>query len=165
MRVDESVSPAAHRAALAAALEAGRVDNRFHYVDDLAAARWRALAAAHSPARDDADGLVAYERAAATAIRALPPGPVHVVGLACGDGVKERRLLGAMAATGRTGLAATPVDVSVPLVTAAAEAMGAVPGVDAAHAVAADLLGAADLPGLLQPRRPGTRVVTLFMRA
>ena len=86
----------------------------------------------------------------------------HVIGVACGDGVKERRLLGALAAAGRMGLPATPVDVSVPLVTAAAGAMAAVPGVDASHAVAADITAVPDLSPLLAPRRAGTRLVTLF---
>jgi hypothetical protein len=162
VRIDESVTPAAHRAGLVRALEQRRVDNRFHYVGDLAAARWRHLASSHSPAHDDADGLRAYDEAARAVIAALPDGPVHVVGVACGDGVKERRLLGALAATGRDTLSATPVDVSVPLVTAAAGAMASVPGVDATDAVAVDITLVDDLSPLLAPRRAGSRVVTLF---
>jgi hypothetical protein len=162
VRIDESVTPAAHRAGLVNALEQRRVDNRFHYVGDLAAARWRHLASSHSPAHDDADGLRAYDDAARTAMAALADGPVHIVGVACGDGVKERRLLGALAATGRAGISATPVDVSVPLVTAAADAMASVPGVDATDAVAVDITLVDDLSPLLAPRRAGGRVVTLF---
>lgn len=162
VRVDESVSPAALRAGMLRALQARHVDNRFHYVGARAAGRWRALASSHSPAHDDADGLVAYDDAARAALRDLPDGPVHVIGVACGDGVKERRLLGALAAAGRTGLTATPVDVSVPLATAAAEAMGAVPGVDATHAVAVDITAVPDLAPLLAPRGTGQRLVTLF---
>ena len=162
VRIDESVSPAALRAGMLAALEARHVDNRFHYVGERSAARWQALASSHSPAHHHDDGLLAYDAAARSALAALPDGPVHVIGVACGDGVKERRLLGALAAAGRTGLSATPVDVSVPLVTAAAGAMAAVPGVDASHAVAADITAVPDLSPLLAPRRAGTRLVTLF---
>ncbi len=162
VRIDDSVTPAAHRAGLVRALEQRRVDNRFHYVGDLAAARWRHLASSHSPAHDDADGLRAYDEATRAVLAALPDGPVHVVGVACGDGVKERRLLGALAAIGRGNLSATPVDVSVPLVTAAAEAMASVPGVDATDAVAVDITMVHDLSPLLASRRPGHRVVTLF---
>jgi len=162
VRIDDSVTPAAHRAGLVRALEQRRVDNRFHYVGDLAAARWRHLASSHSPAHDDADGLRAYDEATRAVLAALPDGPVHVVGVACGDGVKERRLLGALAGIGRGNLSATPVDVSVPLVTAAAEAMASVPGVDASDAVAVDITMVHDLSPLLSPRRPGHRVVTLF---
>ncbi len=162
VRVDDSVSPAAVRAGMLAALEARHVDNRFHYVGERAAARWRALASSHSPAHDDADGLMAYDRAARAAMAAVPRGPVHVIGVACGDGVKERRLLGALAAGGRDALRASPVDVSVPLVTAAAAAMAAVPGVDASHAVAVDITAVPDLAPLLAPRGHGGRVVTLF---
>ncbi len=162
VRIDDSVTPAAHRAGLVRALEQRRVDNRFHYVGDLAAARWRHLASSHSPAHDDADGLHAYEKATRAVLTALPDGPVHVVGVACGDGVKERRLLGALTAIGRGNLSATPVDVSVPLVTSAAEAMASVPGVDATDAVAVDITMVHDLSPLLSPRRPGHRVVTLF---
>ena len=64
VRIDESVTPAAHRAGLIAALEARRVDNRFHYIGDLAASRWRSLATSHSPAHDANDGVRAYDDAA-----------------------------------------------------------------------------------------------------
>jgi hypothetical protein len=143
------------------ALRAGVVDNRFHYVGERSAALWRALASSHSPAHAD-DGLAAYEAAARAALDALPTDPVHLIGVACGDGVKEQRLLGALAGAGRTQLSATPVDVSVPLVTAASSAMAAVPGVDATHGVAVDITAVTDLAPLLAPRLPGTRLVTLF---
>lgn len=159
--IHESVSPAAHRAGMLGALRSGVVDNRFHYVGERSAALWRALAATHSPAHAD-DGLAAYDDATRAALTALHGGPVHLIGVACGDGVKERRLLGALAAAGVSGLAATPVDVSVPLVTAASGAMSAVPGVDATHAVAVDITAVPDLAPLLAQRREGTRVVTLF---
>lgn len=162
VRVHESVTPAAHRAGLVAALEARRVGNRFHYVGDLAASRWRDLAASHSPAHDDADGLRTYDDAARAVVALAPDGPLHVIGVACGDGVKERRLLGALRGAGHPDLAATPVDASAPLVVAAAEAMGTVPGVDATHAVAVDITAVPDLSPLLAPRRPGSRVITLF---
>lgn len=161
VRIDESVSAAAHRAGLLAALRDGVIDNRFHYVGERSAGLWRELAACHSPAHAD-DGLAAYDAATRVAVTALGNGPVHLIGVACGDGVKERRILGALAAAGASGLSATPVDVSVPLVTAASEAMAAVPGVDATHAVAVDITAVTDLSPLLAPRREGTRVVTLF---
>lgn len=162
VRIDESVTPAALRTGLIAALEARRVDNRFHYIGDLASSRWRSLATSHSPAHDANDGVRAYDDAARVAIAALGNAPVHVVGVACGDGVKERRLLGALRSAGREHLSATPVDVSLSLVVAAAEAMAAVPGVDAADGVAVDITAVPDLSPLLAPRRAGTRVVTLF---
>ena len=161
LRIDESVSPAAHRAGMLAALQAGRVDNRFHYVGERSAAMWRALASAHSPAQAE-DGLAAYDDAARAAIAALPAGPVHVIGVACGDGVKERRLLGALVSAGHAEVHATAVDVSVPLVTAASAAMAGVPGVGEADAVAVDITAVSDLSPLLGPRRRGARVVTLF---
>lgn len=162
VRIDESVTPAAHRAGLIAALEARRVDNRFHYVGELASRRWRDLAASHSPAQDADDGVVAYDDAAKAVIAALPDGPVHVIGVACGDGVKERRLLGALRSAGREEISATAVDVSVPLVVAADAAMAQVPGVVANDGVAVDIGAVPDLSPLLGPRLPGTRVVTLF---
>ncbi len=162
VRIAESVTPAAHRAGLIAALEARRVDNRFHYVGELASSRWRDLAASHSPAQDADDGVVAYDDAAKAVIAALPDGPVHVIGLACGDGVKERRLLGALRSAGREDISATAVDVSVPLVVAADAAMAQVPGVVATEGVAVDIGAVPDLSPLLSPWLPGTRVVTLF---
>lgn len=161
VRIHESVSPAAHRAGMLAALEAGRVDNRFHYVGERSAGMWRALASSHSPAQAE-DGLAAYDAAARAAIARLPEGPVHVIGVACGDGVKERRLLGALASAGRADVQATAVDVSVPLVTAAARAMNTVPGIGEADAVAVDIMTVRDLAPVLGARRSGARLVTLF---
>lgn len=162
VRLDESVTPAAHRAALVAALRAGRVDNRFHYADDATASRWQALAVGYSPAHDAGDGLRAYDDATLALIAALPAGPVHLLGVACGDGTKERRVLGALCATGCPSVTATAIDVSVPLATQAADAMGAVPGVGAVDAVCVDIVLVRDLAPLMGARRPGTRVVTLF---
>ena len=161
VRIHESVSPAAHRAGMLAALEAGRVDNRFHYVGERSAGMWRVLASSHSPAQTE-DGLAAYDAAARAAIAALPEGPVHVIGVACGDGVKEQRLLGALVSAGRTDVRATAVDVSVPLVSAAAEAMDAVPGTRDADAVAVDITAVPDLAPVLGARRGGARLITLF---
>ncbi len=162
VRMDQSAGPDAQRAGLVAALEARRVDNAFHYISVRGAARWRALASSHSPAHDPGDGLLAYDQATRALIGVLPPGPVHVIGVACGDGSKERRLLGALAGSGLTDLTGTPVDVSVPLVTAAARAMAAVPGVVVTHAVVADITVARDLSPLVAPRRAGARLATLF---
>jgi hypothetical protein len=156
------VTPAAHRAGLIAALEAHRVDTRFHYVGELASRRWRDLAASHSPAQDADDGVVAYDDAAKAVIAGLPDGAVHVVGVACGDGVKEQRLLGALRSAGREEISATAVDVSVPLVVAADAAMAQVPGVTATDGVAVDIGAVHDLSPILGSRLPGTRVVTLF---
>ena len=67
VRIDDSVTPAAHRAGLIAALEARRVDNRFHYVGEPASNRWRALAA--MAAEEKAAKEAAAEEAAAAAER------------------------------------------------------------------------------------------------
>ena len=75
VRIDESVSPAALRAGMLAALEARHVDNRFHYVGERSAARWQALASSHSPAHHHDDGLLAYDAAARSALAALPLAP------------------------------------------------------------------------------------------
>ena len=69
VRIDDSVTPAAHRAGMLTALEVGHVDNRFHYVGERSAAMWRALASEHSPAQAD-DGLAAYDAAARAALAA-----------------------------------------------------------------------------------------------
>ncbi|MSO44614.1 MAG: hypothetical protein EXQ74_04825 [Thermoleophilia bacterium] len=163
IRVHESVTPAAQHAWLVAGLESGRVDNRAHYLSERASGRWRDLAAAHSPTADECDGLRAYDEAARSVIAELAGrvSTVHVVGVACGNGVKEQRLLGALRGAGVPHLVATPVDVSIPLVGIAAGAMAAVPGVAVTHAVAVDISVTPDLSPLVD-RRPGMRVVTLF---
>ncbi|MFM9139454.1 MAG: L-histidine N(alpha)-methyltransferase, partial [Solirubrobacterales bacterium] len=131
-----------------------------HYVSARQARLWREIAAACSPARDEADGVRAYDAVNGLVADRVAGGGAHVIGLGCGDGAKERRLLDALAGTGP--LTATPVDVSLPLVQVAVDRLAGAAGTALGRPVVCDLgLAAADLPAMVG-EAPGPRVVTLY---
>lgn len=158
--VHESVHPDALAAELRDGLVAGSVATRQHYVTPQQARRWREIAAAFSPARNESDGVPIYDAINGLIADRIGAEGAHVVGLGCGDGAKERRLLDALA--GRGPLTATPVDVSLPLVQVAVDRVSGAAGTALGRPVVCDLgLAAADLPAMVG-EAPGTRVVTLY---
>ena len=158
--VHESVHPEALAAELRDGLAGGEVATRQHYVSARQARLWREIAAAFSPARDEADGARAYDAVNGLVADRVAGEGAHVIGLGCGDGAKERRLLDALAGTGP--LTATPVDVSLPLVQVAVDRLAGAAGTALGRPVVCDLgLAAADLPAMVG-QAPGPRVVTLY---
>lgn len=158
--VHESVHPEALAAELRDGLAGGEVATRQHYVSARQARLWREIAAAFSPARDEADGVRAYDAVNGLVADRVAGAGAHVIGLGCGDGAKERRLLDALAGIGP--LTATPVDVSLPLVQVAVDRLAGAAGTALGRPVVCDLgLAAADLPAMVG-EAPGPRVVTLY---
>ena len=158
--VHESVHPEALAAELREGLAGGEVATRQHYVSARQARLWQEIAAAFSPARDESDGARAYEAVNGLVADRVAGEGAHVIGLGCGDGAKERRLLDTLSGTGP--LTATAVDVSLPLVQVAVDRLAAAPGTALGRPVVCDLgLAAADLPAMVG-EAPGPRVVTLY---
>jgi L-histidine Nalpha-methyltransferase len=159
--IDQSQFPESVRRDLLESLRSRTINHKFHYESHKQAAKWLALHEAHSPARTDASCLGIYEAAFAATARALGSHDVQVVGLGCGGGQKEARLLSALAASGakRSFIAS---DISVPLVlTARTAALPCVEGA-ACRCVACDLGTIAD-PNAAFPREGAARrVVTFF---
>ena len=158
--VHRSVHPAVVAAELRGGLEAGEVATRQHYLSARQARLWRQIAAAFSPARDAGDGMAAYDAVNAAIGARLDEAGVHVIGLGCADGAKERRLLEALPPGGP--VTATPVDVSLPLLQVAADALDGAGGALLRRPIVCDLgLAAEDLPKMVG-EAPGTRVITLY---
>ena len=150
--VHESVHPDALAAELREGLLAGEVATRQHYVGVRQARLWREIALAFSPSRDESDGARAYDVINGLIGDRVAGSGAHVVGLGCGDGAKERRLLDALAGSGP--LTATAVDVSLPLVQLSVDRFSAAAGTALGRPVVCDLgLAAADLPSTAGPAR------------
>lgn len=87
---------------------------------------------------------------------------MHLVGLGCGGGQKDARLLRLLRGPGRE-LSYTPSDVSVAMTLVARTAALAVISADAIHPLVYDLASADDLRATLDAQsRPGPRLVTFF---
>jgi len=144
-------------------LRARRIDPKFHYLTYDQSRKWLALHETWSPSRIDADCAAQYERSFAAAARALPAGRARLIGLGCGGGQKEARLLASLAGQGRE-LSYAPCDISLALVlTAAQAAQAAAPGIPC-HPLVCDLAGAEDLPQALasQEGASAVRLITFF---
>src|SRR5262245_66112669 len=74
-------------------LRTRRVNHKFHYDSVKQTQKWLALHQAYSPSRNDADCAATYDAAFAGATQLILGQSVHVIGLGCGGGQKDARLL------------------------------------------------------------------------
>jgi L-histidine Nalpha-methyltransferase len=141
-----------------------RIAPKFHYLSYKQSQKWLVLHEAWSPSRNDSDCAAIYDRSFAAAGRLLGKASrARVIGLGCGGGQKEARLLALLAEQG-SELSYTPCDVSLALVlTATEEAKRAV---DAAPCspLLCDLAVSDDLPSVLDGLgdRETPRILTFF---
>jgi uncharacterized SAM-dependent methyltransferase len=161
--VHSSQFPESHRHALLDGLRARRIAPKFHYQSYKQAQLWLALHRACSPAWLDPDCAAVYDRSFAAAADSMPEGRAGLIGLGCGGGYKEARMLRLLAAPGRE-LSYVPCDVSLALVLESVrQALNACPGLPC-HPLLCDLALAGDLPGILDKLddTPGRRIITFF---
>jgi L-histidine Nalpha-methyltransferase len=148
---------------LLASLRSRRVNHKFHYDSVKQTQKWLALHQAYSPTRNDADCAAIYDRAFITAAARIKSKAVHVIGLGCGGGQKDTRLLKLVKGRGRE-IFYTPCDVSMAMVLVARQtALAAVPEGNCFPFVC-DLAMADDLPANLASRFTlhVSRLITFF---
>ncbi|HEX7570933.1 MAG TPA: L-histidine N(alpha)-methyltransferase [Verrucomicrobiae bacterium] len=144
---------------LIASLATRRVNHKFHYDSIRQTQKWLALHQAHSPSRNDADCAGTYDRAFAEAVKQIAAKEIHVIGLGCGGGQKDTRLLELLKASGRE-ISYSPCDVSVAMTLVARQTALAVVPEKNCFPFVCDLATADDLPAAFDPR-PST-LVTFF---
>jgi uncharacterized SAM-dependent methyltransferase len=110
---------------LLTSLRTRKINHKFHYDSVKQTQKWLALHQIYSPSRNDADCAATYERAFAEAAGAIKSKSVHVVGLGCGGGQKDTRLLKLLKLGGRK-ISYTPCDVSTAMALVARQAALAV---------------------------------------
>jgi L-histidine N-alpha-methyltransferase len=157
--IHESQFPDRVRADLLASLRRREVNHKFHYDSVKQTQKWLALHEAYSPARRDADCTRTYDRAFAGAAEQLSTRHLHVIGLGCGGGQKDARLLARLARRGRT-VSYTPCDVSTAMVLVARNVVAPIVPPERCRPVVCDLPAVDDLRGLLANRKPS--LVTFF---
>ncbi len=153
VRIHPSQFPEKVRRDLLASLRARRVNHKFHYDSVKQTQKWLALHQAYSPTRNDADCRAVYERAFKAATEATTSRAIHVIGLGCGGGQKDARLL-KLLNTRRRKVFYTPCDVSTAMVLVARRAALAVLPEKNCFPFVCDLVTAGDLPALLVIRHP-----------
>jgi uncharacterized SAM-dependent methyltransferase len=118
--IHSSQFPENVRAELLHCLRARNVNQKFHYESYKQAQQWLALHEAYSPSRTDPGCRAMYDSSfAAAAGRAAAA--VEVIGLGCGGGRKDARLLRLLAAHGKD-VSYRPCDVSLALALTARQA-------------------------------------------
>lgn len=152
--IDSSQFPENVWAQLLESLRSRKINHKFHYDSYKQAEKWLALHEAFSPARRDLDCKRIYDDAFRAAASQIDKG-AHVIGLGCGGGQKEARLLRLV-----QDASYSPCDVSLPLVLAARSAALEIVSEEKCWPVVCDLAEAKDLQSLFP--QEGKRLVTFF---
>jgi L-histidine Nalpha-methyltransferase len=161
--IHASQFPEKVRRDLLESLRTRQVNHKFHYDSVKQTQQWLALHAAWSPSRTDADCAAAYDRSFDAAATRIESARVHLIGLGCGGGRKDTRLLKLLRDRGRK-VAYTPCDVSTAMVLAARQiALTVVAGNDCFPLVC-DLATAENLPEVIGAHGPrdAARLITFF---
>src|SRR3974390_436705 len=115
VRIHNSQFPENLRCDLLKSLRTRRVNHKFHYDSVKQTQKWLALHQRYSPTRNDADCHRIYEESFGAATAVVKGKTVHVIGLGCGGGQKDTRLLNRLKSGGKT-IFYTPCDVSTAMV-------------------------------------------------
>lgn len=159
--IDRSQFPENVRRDLLDSLRARAINHKFHYESHKQATKWLALHEAFSPARRDDSCLRIYDEAFRGAQASLETQNVHLVGLGCGGGQKEARLLELLNAPASVRYTAS--DVSLPLVLVAQQAAQKFVTAESSHGLVCDLATTTGLANALDNfNSDGRRLVTLF---
>jgi uncharacterized SAM-dependent methyltransferase len=150
---------------LVESLRSRRVNHKFLYDSIKQTRKWLALHQAFSPSRTDADCAATYDRSFASAAARISADSVHLIGLGCGGGQKDTRLLGLLKRAG-ANVYYTPCDVSTAMVLVARQAALSV--IPEAHCFpfVCDLAATQDFAEIanegIRLTAGSTRVVTFF---
>jgi L-histidine Nalpha-methyltransferase len=139
------------------------VNHKFLYDSVKQTQKWLALHQAFSPSRTDPDCAATYDRSFAATASRLDAGPVYLIGLGCGGGQKDARLLRLLRDSGRQ-VFYTPADVSTAMVLVARQAAAATMPAEHCFPLVCDLATTDDLPAALdaQPVPKAARLITFF---
>jgi len=140
-----------------------KINHKFHYDSVKQAHRWLALHKVYSPFVTDPDCATIYDHAFAAVTHRLQQPSIQVIGLGCGGGQKDVRLLRLLVNSGKQ-TSYTPADVSSAMVLIARQAALEVIKEQNCFPLVLDLATAGHLQSVLGELsvRDATRLITLF---
>ena len=161
--IHSSQFPESVRRDLLDSLRTRRVNHKFHYNSIKQTLKWLALHAAYSPSRTDVDCAAIYDRGFEAVATRQQAGRVHLIGLGCGGGQKDARLLKLLRESGKE-VWYTPSDVSTAMVLVARQAALEVIDERKCFPLVCDLATAEDLSAAIEqlPIPGSTRLITFF---
>jgi len=155
--VHASAFPENVRRDLLESLWARRVNHKFHYDSIKQTQKWLALHQACSPSRTDADCAATYDQSFAAVAGRIEARHVHLIGLGCGGGQKDTRLLKLLRDSGRE-TCYTPVDVSTAMVLEARRTALPAVGEERCFPLVCDLGSEEDLGAAIEEQRQAGRL-------
>jgi L-histidine Nalpha-methyltransferase len=161
--IHSSQFPEQVRRDLLESLRTRQVNHKFHYDSVKQTQKWLALHQAYSPSRTDDNCAATYDLSFAGAAKRIEGSGVHLVGLGCGGGQKDTRLLHLLKETGKR-VAYTPSDVSSAMVLVARETALTEVSESDCHPLVCDLASATDLTQVLDQQTGAgkVRLITFF---
>jgi L-histidine Nalpha-methyltransferase len=154
--IHSSQFPERVRQDLLDSLRARAVNHKFHYDSVKQTQKWLALHQAHSPSRNDADCAAIYDRAFDAVTAQIESKSIHLIGLGCGGGQKDTRLLRLLKERGKE-ISYTPCDVSTAMVLTARQTSLAVLKEDSCFPTVCDLAGVEDSSAIFNERNTTCR--------
>jgi L-histidine Nalpha-methyltransferase len=151
IEIHSSQFPENVRTDLIASLRTRKVNHKFHYDSVKQTQKWLALHQIYSPTRNDENCSAIYEHSFETAVAKIKSKGVHVIGLGCGGGQKDTRLLKLLKGRGKN-IFYTPCDVSSAMVLVARQSALAVLSEKNCFPIVCDLVSGIDLPAGLVTR-------------
>ncbi|HEY1662657.1 MAG TPA: L-histidine N(alpha)-methyltransferase [Verrucomicrobiae bacterium] len=159
--VHESQFPENVRRDLLESLRSHAVNHKFHYDSIKQTQKWLALHQQFSPTRNEADCRIIYEQSFRVAAAKIKSKRVNVIGLGCGGGQKDTRLLKLLKASGKQ-IFYTPSDVSAAMaLTARQTALAVLPDTNCFPFVC-DLATAGNLAKVIPTASRASRLMTFF---
>jgi uncharacterized SAM-dependent methyltransferase len=161
--IHESQFPENVRRDLLESLRTRKINHKFHYDSVNQTHKWLALHQIYSPARNNEDVRAIYEAGFEAAAAKIKSKNVHVIGLGCGGGQKDSRLLKLLKARGKETFY-TPCDVSTAMVLTARKTALAILPEKNCFPFVCDLATADDLPAVFNSRFTihDSRIATFF---
>jgi uncharacterized SAM-dependent methyltransferase len=161
--IHASQFPANVRRDLLESLRTGEVNHKFHYDSVKQTQKWLALHEAYSPSRTVPDCAAIYDRSFKAVAAGIEAKRVHLIGLGCGGGQKDTRLLKLLQGR-RKDVFYTPSDVSIAMVLLARGAAMEVVPEQNCYPLVCDLASANDLPEVLDKLdvADAMRIITFF---
>jgi len=148
---------------LLTSLETRKVNHKFHYDSVKQTQKWLALHQAFSPSRTDPECERIYDRAFAAVSELVKSPAAHVIGLGCGGGSKDSRLLQRLKERNLRAIY-TPLDVSAAMVLVAHKTASQTIDSGDCYPMVADLATAEDLSEAIHiaGEDPAERILTFF---
>jgi L-histidine Nalpha-methyltransferase len=159
IEIHSSQFPENVRRDLIESLRTRKINHKFHYDSVKQTQKWLALHQIYSPTRNDENCRAIYEKSFEAAAAKIKSKNVHVIGLGCGGGQKDTRLLKLLKTRGKE-IFYTPCDVSSVMVLVARQTALAILPEKNCFPLVCDLATAGGLQKTLVTRHPS--LVTFF---